>query len=275
MENLGSGPLLLVGCGKMGGALLAGWLTKGLDPAQVYIVEPFEETASALRRDHGVHVVDAKDDLPDGFTPSVVLFAIKPQMMDDVVSGYRPMAAPGCVFLSVAAGKTSGFFEGQLGERAAIVRAMPNTPASVGRGATVAYANDKVSDAQVRLCHDLLSAVGLVQWAEDESLIDAVTAVSGSGPAYVFWMVECLAEAGRAAGLPADMAEALARETISGAGELLHRAAETPTALRENVTSPGGTTAAALDVLMAPDGLEKLMTRAVAAAANRSRELSG
>ena len=180
----------------------------------------------------------------------------------------------GTVFLSIAAGKTIGFFEGHLGREAAIVRAMPNTPAAIGRGISVLCANARASQAQRETCGALMQAAGEVAWVEEEALLDPVTAVSGSGPAYVFLLVEALAAAGVSAGLPEDLAMRLAGETVSGAGELLRRSGESAATLRHNVTSPGGTTQAALEVLMAEDGLQALMTRAVAAATRRSEELA-
>lgn len=266
--------LVLVGCGKMGGALLEGWLAQGLEPAGILVVEPHAGAAGpAVSR--GVGVVPSVEVLPADARPDVVVFAVKPQTMDNVVPGYAVFAPARPVFLSIAAGKTLGYFERHLGAGAAVVRAMPNTPAAVRRGITVACANRPVSEAQRRLCHDLLSAVGEVAWTEDEKHLDAVTALSGGGPAYVFLLVESLAEAGVAAGLPADLAARLARATVAGSGELLHCSSEPPAVLRQNVTSPGGTTAEALKVLMGPDGWQPLLDRAIAAATGRSRELAG
>ena len=269
-----SSALILVGSGKMGGALLAGWLDQGLDASDVTVVEPHPETASALRRRHGVTVVDTADAIDAAVRPDVVVFAVKPQVVGAVVPAYTRFLGTGPVFLSIAAGKTIATFEHALGHDAAVVRAMPNTPAAVGRGITVACANGRTTAGQRALCSRLLEAVGVVAWVEDEALIDAVTAVSGSGPAYVFLLVECLAMAGMDAGLPADLAERLARATVAGAGELLHRSDEPAETLRRNVTSPGGTTAAALEVLMGSRGLRPLMTAAVEAARKRSRELA-
>ncbi len=269
--------LLLVGGGKMGSALLEGWLDRGMPAADIVVVEPDEAQAAALRQRHEISVrTTAAEAILDGH-PAVVLFAVKPQAMDAVVPGYRDLAGPETVFLSIAAGRTVDSFEAMLGTHAAIVRAMPNTPAAVRRGITVACPNGRVSDAQIRRCHELLEAVGEVAWVDDESLMDAVTAVSGSGPAYIFLMAECLEEAGRQAGLPEELAQRLARATVSGAGELLARSPEAAAVLRRNVTSPGGTTAAALEVLMAKGeaGLQELMTRAVAAATRRGKELAG
>ena len=267
------GPLLLVGCGKMGGALLAGWLEGGLEPQKVTIVEPSAELRQSYESKGANAVADAQD-LPDDLEPSVVLLAVKPQVMGDVLPPYRRFVTPETVFVSIAAGKTIAFFEDHLGEDAAIVRTIPNTPAAVGRGITGMAANARVGEAQKKAAADLLSAVGETVWLDDESLIDVVTAVSGSGPAYVFYLIECLAAAGAEAGLPEDQAMRFARSVVCGAGELAYRDDTPAGQLRKNVTSPGGTTQAALDVLMADDGLEALMNRAVAAAAERSRELA-
>ena len=267
--------ILLVGCGKMGGAMLRGWLAKGIDAAGVRVVEPFEEAASALREELGVTVVANADALDPGFVPDSVVFAVKPQGMDDIVPAYAGALTANAVVLSIAAGRNIGFFEKHLGQDVAVVRTMPNTPAAVGRGITAACANGAVSDDQRAHSQALLEAIGDVVWVADETLIDPVTAVSGSGPAYVFLMIECLARAGEAQGLPADTAEKLARATVAGSGELARLSDDTAETLRINVTSPGGTTAAALDVLMAEDGLGALMDRAVEAATKRSRELAG
>ena len=269
-----TGPILLVGCGKMGGALLAGWLDHGLSAADAIVVEPADALAEAVRARHGVTVLGDAAALDAGLVPRVVVLAVKPQAMDGVASAYARFAAPGTVFLSIAAGKTIGYFTRHLGDRAAIVRAMPNTPAAVARGITVMCANPLVDDGQRAACETLLAAVGEVLWCDDEGLLDPVTAVSGSGPAYVFLLIECLAAAGVDAGLAPEMAARLARATVSGAGELARLADEPADQLRRNVTSPGGTTEAALGVLMAGDGLGTLMSRAVAAATQRSRELA-
>ncbi len=270
--NVG-GPLLLVGCGKMGGALLSGWLDGGVAPSAVTVVEPHAPAAAEVAA-KGVATCGALDQVPADLAPAVVLLAVKPQMMDAVMPGCAGFAGPGTVFLSIAAGKTIGYFEQHLGAKAAIVRAMPNTPAAVGRGMTVLVPNAKVSNAQRKVCGALLGAVGETAWVEDEALLDAVTAVSGGGPAYVFLLIEALAQAGVDAGLPAELAMRLARVTVAGAGELVHRSDAPASVLRENVTSPGGTTLEALKILRAPDGLQPLMTRAIAAATRRSRELA-
>ncbi|MFQ5958794.1 MAG: pyrroline-5-carboxylate reductase, partial [Alphaproteobacteria bacterium] len=245
-----SGPLILVGCGKMGGALLEGWIAHGVAPAEVTVVEPAAELAEAARARHGVTAVAGAEAVDTDLAPRVVVFAVKPQAMDDVAPNYRRFVAPETVFLSIAAGKTIGYFSRHLGSQAAIVRAMPNTPAAVGHGIAVLCANAKVSGDQRAACQALLAAVGEAVWVDDEALMDAVTAVSGSGPAYVFLLIECLAEAGVDAGLPAELAMRLAGATVHGAGVLARRSPEPAATLRKNVTSPGGTTQAALEVLM-------------------------
>lgn len=274
--DLSAARLLLVGCGKMGGALLRGWFAGGAQPDNIYAVEPSQDAALAFANGPKPIFVDSLDNLPEQFRPDVIMFAVKPQVMADVVPAYARFAESGAVFLSIAAGTTIHFFEKALGEEAPIVRSMPNTPAAVGRGVTAAICNAKVLPGGRDLCGRLLRAVGEVVWVTDEAEIDAVTAVSGSGPAYVFHLVEAMTAAGIAEGLSPEAAGTLARATVAGAGELLFQSSEDAATLRQNVTSPGGTTAAALDVLMADeDGLGQLMKRAVAAAARRSRELAG
>jgi pyrroline-5-carboxylate reductase len=267
--------LLLAGCGKMGGALLEGWLQRGIKAQDVTIVEPNEDIRNSLSSEHGVNTVSSAEDLAGDLSPNVVMLAVKPQAMDDVVPLYARFKSPDCVYLSIAAGKTIAYFENFLGDDAAIVRSMPNTPAAVRRGITVACPNARVSNEQRETCDSLLQAVGSVEWVTDEAMIDAVTALSGGGPAYVFLLVECMAQAGIDAGLPAELAMRLARETVAGSGELLHQASEEAATLRQNVTSPGGTTAEALRVLMADDGWQPLVSKAIAAATARSRELAG
>jgi pyrroline-5-carboxylate reductase len=265
--------LVLVGGGKMGGALLGGWLRRGVEADDVAVVEPDHDTANTLSARHKVSVAAAPNDIKG--QPTTIVFAVKPQAMDAVAPAYARFAGPDTVFLSIAAGKTIGYFEKKLGPKAAIVRAMPNTPAAVGRGITVAVANARVHAAERKRCDELLAAVGEVAWIDDEALMDAVTAVSGSGPAYVFLLAEYLGAAGAAAGLPQQLSKRLATVTVAGSGELLHRSGNAPETLRQNVTSPGGTTAAALEILMADDGLAALLGRAVSAAAKRSKELAG
>lgn len=266
--------LLLVGCGRMGSAMLDGWL-RGSDVAGVAVVEPSAGTNAAVDADPRVSRYADPAALPADFVPDVVILAVKPQMMAAALPAYRRFVRDETVFLSVAAGWTLASFARALGETARVVRAMPNTPAAIGRGVTALVPNPLVSPAQTAQCVGLLQAVGAVESLTDEALMDAVTAVSGSGPAYVFLLAEALAAAGAAAGLPADLAARLARATVAGAGELLRQSDETAAKLRENVTSPGGTTAAALAVLMHPDhGAGPLLVQAVAAATARSRELA-
>ncbi len=267
-------PLLLVGCGKMGSALLAGWLGRGTGSDRIVVVEPGRAAAEAAAS-RGVSVVRDSSRVDPSFVPRVVVFAVKPQAMDGVAPGFAGYAGGDTVYLSIAAGTSFGFFASALGAAARIVRAMPNTPAAIGRGISVLCANAAASDTDRRLCGDLLAAVGEVAWVNDEGLMDAVTAASGSGPAYVFLLIECLADAAVEAGLPRDLAAQLAKATVEGAAELSRQSGEPAATLRANVTSPGGTTDAALKVLMAPDGLKFLMRRAVAAATARSRELAG
>ncbi len=270
-------PLVLVGCGKMGSALLKGWLARGLSPEAVWIVDPAPENVfaqfmdvSGFARDR---VAASIEDIPADIRPSFVVLAVKPQIMDQAIAALVRFVDSAC-YVSIAAGKTIGYFEQALGVSAAVIRAMPNTPAAIGRGITVAVANENVRDNQRSICAAMMKAAGEFFWVEDENLIDAVTAVSGSGPAYVFYLTECLSAAGKAAGLPEDLAAALAHHTVSGAGALMDATDELPATLRRNVTSPKGTTEAALDVLMAKDGLAPLMRKAVSAAARRSKELS-
>ncbi len=267
--------LLLAGGGKMGSALLEGWLAQGTPAENITVIEPNPDSARLLAERTGIRVLAAADRTPPEFHPDVVIFAVKPQVMLDVAPAYKRYGEGATVFLSIAAGINLRSFESLLGANAAIVRSMPNTPAAIRRGITVACANTRVNPDQQRLCHGLLEAVGEVHWVGDEGMLDAVTALSGGGPAYVFLLVECLAQAGEDAGLPGDLAERLARVTVSGAGELLARTGEAPGELRRNVTSPGGTTAEALKILMAEDGWQPRVSRAVAAAAARSRQLAG
>lgn len=269
-----AGPILLIGCGKMGGALLEGWLARGAAPENIRIVEPAADRARELRDRHGVETVAALAELDVDFAPAVVMLAVKPQTMDAALAPCRRFVSPDTVFLSIAAGKTIAYFTRALCAAAAIVRAMPNTPAAVGCGISVLAANENAAAAQRAACQALLEAVGEAVWVEGDELFDAVTAVSGGGPAYVFLLIECLARAGVAAGLPEDLATRLARATVHGAGVLARRSGEPVETLRRNVTSPGGTTQAALEILMADDGLAPLMTRAIAAATRRSRELA-
>jgi pyrroline-5-carboxylate reductase len=273
-----AGAVVLVGCGQMGSAMLRGWLARGA-AERFLVVEPAGPPAG-LADAAGVAWHRSAEQLPaDATPPDAIVLAVKPQVMDEVLPPYRRWARsqtlPQTLFISIAAGKTIGGISRHLGDDAAIIRCMPNTPAAIGRAITVACPNPQVGNEQRRLCEALLAAIGEIAWVGDEALMDAVTAVSGSGPAYVFLLIEALAAAGTRVGLPAELALRLARATVAGAGELALRSEEPPERLRENVTSPGGTTRAALDVLMSSrHGLAELIEQAVAAAAARSRELA-
>ena len=260
-------PLLLVGCGKMGGAMLAGWRERGL--SQAVVVDPFLATAP-----EGATLVKDAAAIPAGFAPAAVVLAIKPQEAAATLPLYARFADE-AVMLSIMAGRTLAGMRALLGDQAAIVRAMPNTPAAVRQGVTVACPGPGVSAAQRELCDTLLAAIGSVAWVEDEGLIDPVTAVSGSGPAYVFLLAELMEQAGLEQGLPPALARQLARETVSGSGALLAASAEDAAQLRKNVTSPGGTTAAALAVLMEKTAMPAALSQAIAAATKRSKELAG
>lgn len=258
--------LVLLGCGKMGGAMLEGWLKRGLPAASVWVLDPQPSPWLAAQ---DVHL---NEGLPDD--PSVIILAVKPQMMGEALSSVAARGGGATIFLSIAAGTKIATFEAALGAATPIVRAMPNTPAAVGRGITALIGNEAVDEAGLRLAETLLSAVSKTVRLTSEDQMDAVTAVSGSGPAYVFHLIETLAGAGEAEGLPADLAMELALATVAGAGALAEAAGESAAQLRINVTSPKGTTEAALGVLMdETDGFPALMRRAVAAAAHRSREL--
>lgn len=264
-------PFLLVGAGKMGGALLSGWVADGTDPDSILVVDPQpSEDMKSFLDSHGIRHAAAA---PEGIDAGVILIAVKPQMMDAVLPGLSDAAKPDTLVLSVAAGTPVSRFEAAFGP-VPVARCMPNTPAMVQRGITAVYGNDRVSDAHRAEITRLLSAVGKVVWLDTEDQIDLVTGVSGSGPAYVFYLAEALREAGRQVGLPDEIAHELAVATVSGAGELMHQSGDDPSVLRQNVTSPNGTTAAALDVLMHSEGLQPVMTAAVIAAVKRARELA-
>jgi len=267
-----SGSLVLVGAGKMGGAMLQGWLALGFDPGKTIVFEPQPSPDIAGLAARGIKLNPPAGSVGD---VAAMVIAVKPQVAGEVVSAYAHLVGAGTVAVSIMAGQTLKTLSGLLPPGAAIVRSMPNTPAAIGRGITVAVANPQVSARQRDLADRLLAAVGAVEWVTDEALMDVVTAVSGSGPAYVFLLAETMAVAGVAAGLPPALAAKLARETVAGSGELLHRSDLDPMVLRQNVTSPGGTTAAALDVLMGTQGLQPLMEKAIGAATRRSRELAG
>jgi len=264
-----SGTVILAGAGKMGGAMLSGWLAQGLDAARVAVIEPQPSDDLRAHLGQGVRLNPSPK---DAGSVAAFVIALKPQAFREAAPGLKPYVGATTLVVSIMAGTTIASIEAVLGGN--VVRAMPNTPAAIGRGITVAVAAKKVGKPQRTTADLLLRATGSVEWVDEENLMDAVTAVSGSGPAYVFLLAEELARAGVAAGLPEELATKLARETVAGSGELLHRSDLSSATLRQNVTSPGGTTAAALEVLMGADGLQALLTRAVAAATKRSKELA-
>ena len=263
------GTIALAGAGKMGAAMLTGWLAGGLDARRVVVIEPHPSPEIGALAAQGIRLNPTVKDTGEVDT---LVVAVKPQSFREAGATFRPFTGPSTLVVSIMAGTTIASLEAVCG--GSVVRAMPNTPAAIGRGITVAVAAKNVSAAQRAIADALLRATGSVEWVDKESLMDAVTAVSGSGPAYVFLLAEELARAGVAAGLPAELAARLARETVAGSGELLHRSELAPATLRQNVTSPGGTTAAALGVLMGEPGLRELMIRAIAAATKRSQELA-
>ncbi len=266
-----SDAVVLIGAGNMGGAMMRGWIASGIEPSSIHVVDPSPAPAMAsYLSDSGINHHPA---VPDGLVASALVIAIKPQMMGRVLPGLKPLVDEQTVCISIAAGTTLGQLQQLLGD-CSIVRAMPNTPAMVGRGITAAVINSRVSEEQRLLADRLLKTSGPVEWLDREALIDVVTAVSGSGPAYVFHLVECMAAAGHKAGLDADVAMRLARATVSGAGELMHQSGDGAEILRKNVTSPGGTTAAALAILMREDGLQAIFDQAIEAAKQRSIELA-
>jgi pyrroline-5-carboxylate reductase len=261
--------IVLAGAGKMGGAMLSGWLAQGLHPKRVAVIEPEPSAEIRALLTKGIRLNPTPKQVGAVMT---LVIALKPQTFREAGSMLKSFAASSTLVVSIMAGMPIASIEVVCG--GSVVRAMPNTPAAIGRGITVAVATKRVSAAQRAVADALLSATGSVEWVDDESLMDAVTAVSGSGPAYVFLLAEELARAGVEAGLPEELATRLARETVAGSGELLHRSELSPATLRQNVTSPGGTTAAALEVLMGLDGLQQLMIRAVANATKRSKQLA-
>ncbi|WP_460273955.1 pyrroline-5-carboxylate reductase [Celeribacter sp. ULVN23_4] len=268
MDDLKARGLVLLGCGKMGSAMLKGWLDGGLPPSSVTVLDP---RPSDWLQSTGVHL---NAELPEN--PAIVLVAVKPQMMGDALPKLQALGNGSTTFLSVAAGITIEAYERILGDQTPVIRAMPNTPAAVGRGITAIIGNAKTMPADLDLAQSLLEAVGQVVRLESETQMDAVTAVSGSGPAYVFHLIETLAAAGVEQGLSPELSMQLAKATVGGAGQLAEDAEEDPAQLRVNVTSPNGTTAAALDVLMdAETGFPPLLKKAVKAAADRSKELAG
>jgi pyrroline-5-carboxylate reductase len=268
-----SGRILLVGFGNMGQALVRGWLDGGRAAASMHVIEP-AAAARAVARDLGVAASESASRVAAGFNADIVVLAVKPNQVAGALRECSAAVGAGAVWLSIAAGKTIAALAAVLGAQSAVVRAMPNTPAAIGQGMTVLVANPAVTAAQRALCGELMAAVGVVAWLDDERHMDAVTAVSGSGPAYVFLLIECLERAALDVGLPGELARQLALATVSGAGAYAAAAKAAPAELRRQVTSPNGTTQAALEVLMGEEGLGALLTRAVKAAAARSRELS-
>ena len=264
-----SGPIVLAGAGKMGDAMLSGWLAQGLDANHVGVIEPHPSDDIRALAAKGIRLNPSPKEIGAAAT---LVVALKPQMFREASLMLKSFTGPATLVVSIMAGATIASIEQVCGGM--VVRAMPNTPAAIGRGITVAVAANRVSRAQRAIADALLRATGSVEWIDDEGLMDAVTAVSGSGPAYIFLLAEELARAGVEAGLPLALATRLARETVAGSGELLHRSELASATLRQNVTSPGGTTAAALEVLMGKDGMQSLLTRAVAAATRRSKELA-
>jgi pyrroline-5-carboxylate reductase len=261
--------IVLAGAGRMGGAMLSGWLAQGLDARRVVVIEPHPSDEISALVTKGIGLNPSPKQI--GAVATLVI-ALKPQTFRESGDTLKPFVGDDTLTVSIMAGTTMASLQAICGDT--VIRAMPNTPAAIGRGITVAVAARNVSAAQRAVADALLRATGSVEWIDDENLMDAVTAVSGSGPAYIFLLAEELARAGVEAGLPPELATRLARETVAGSGELLHRSDASSATLRQNVTSPGGTTAAALEVLMGPDGMQSLLTRAVAAATRRSKELA-
>ena len=260
----------LIGCGKMGGAMLRGWLAAD-NVTHVDILEPYGHARlpkTEIFTDTAAFIKDARK-------PDIIVLAVKPQMMAEVCTALKNFTPPHALILSIAAGKTIASFETIFGASQPVIRVMPNTPAAIGKGISVAVANKHVTPAQRETAHALLTAIGMTEWIDDEALMNAVTAVSGSGPAYVFHLIEVLATAGERAGLSPALSMKLARQTVIGSAALAETDTDLPASkLRENVTSPGGTTAAALEVLMNGD-LQKIYDRAIGAATQRGRELAG
>ncbi|QIB34960.1 pyrroline-5-carboxylate reductase [Ancylobacter pratisalsi] len=273
MEARAKVHVLLIGCGNMGYALVVGWRT-GSDGIDVHVIEPsapLRERAAAAGATTSAGLIDVS--APP--TPDVVILAVKPEQMNTVLPDARRFVESGALVISVAAGVGLGFMEAALGTRASLIRCMPNTPAAIGAGMMVCVANGQASPDQRELAQRLLSATGRVRFIEDEALMDAVTAVSGSGPAYIFHVIDCLERAGIAEGLPGDLARDLALQTVYGAGRLAREGDTDPATLRRQVTSPNGTTAAALAELMGDAGVDPIVARAVSAARRRSSELGG
>ena len=264
--------IILVGCGNMGQALLGGWLTRGVDRKCLRVVDR-ETSAVSSAQSLNVFANTELSKVLEGFNVDLVVFAVKPQNLEALLPAYRRLADSGTIFLSVAAGKPISFYEDILGKGVVFVRAMPNMPAAIHQGITVLCPNPNVQSSQRKLIGDLMAAIGEISWLEKEGMMNAVTAVSGSGPAYVFLFIEGLTEAGIEVGLEEKLARQLAKATVAGAGAYAMQVESRAAELREQVTSPGGTTAAALEVLMGDDAFNALLKKAVRAATDRGQEL--
>ena len=260
--------ILLVGCGKMGGALLSAWLENGVDKANIIVVSPDPIPHNHVKLYHSV------SEVPGNFIPDVMILAVKPQIIADIASDYKRYVDNNVTILSIAAGKKLNFLENCFGAKSSIVRTMPNLPATIGKGTTVAIANKNVSEVAEKYCDELLQAVGFVSWIDDENLMDAVTAISGSGPAYLFYFIETFIKAAEELGLSDELAKSLVYSTVEGSSLLAVHSEDSVSQLRENVTSPNGTTDAALRVLMENGDFSDILSNATRAAKNRSEELS-
>ena len=271
MENTlsGLGPVALIGAGKMGLALARGWIEAGLPASSLVLVDP--QPGEATRRFSEAAGVELRSE-PPARPPAVLILAIKPQMMGDVLPRLRPLVGPHTLVVSIAAGISMARIAEGLGTQR-VIRTMPNTPAQIGQGISGAYAGAGVDAADRHAAEALLRAAGEVVWVDSEAAIDGITAVSGSGPAYVFHFVEALAAAARQQGFDEAQAMRLARQTVIGAAALMAADATAVDVLRQNVTSPKGTTEAGLAVLMGPEGLTPLLEKTVTAARRRSEEL--
>lgn len=263
---------LLVGCGNMGRAMLGGWIEENVKPNDIMVIDPSTANLEVAGK-MGCRIFSSPVLIEEEYQPDVIVLAVKPQYMEEVIPTYKKFIDNGALVISIAAGTKISLFEKYFGENAAVIRTMPNTPAAIRRGMMVSFANNNVTAEHRKICDILMNAIGTTAWVDDEALMDAVTGLSGSGPAYVFHMIEAMIVAGVKAGLSEELATTLAKVTLSGAGELALSSTETVGQLRKNVTSPNGTTAAGLGILMGTDGLTELMTKTVAAAKQRSEEL--
>ncbi len=269
-----SSSLLLVGCGKMGGAVLNGLRKNGFSPDRIRVAEPDETVRSKLMAE-GITCAASALEMAD-FNPDIIFLAVKPFLIEQIIGDIKPFTDKGAAVLSIIAGRRIEWFKDKLGDKTVVFRAMPNTPAAIGAGITAVVCSPQATEEQKQLTDRILKACGEVIWLTAEDQIDAVTAVSGSGPAYVFYLTEALANAAKTIGLSEETAEKLARATVIGSALLMRESNETPAKLRQNVTTPNGTTAAALAVLRDDkNGFDPLMVQAVKAAKQRSKELSG